>query len=94
MDLMNRTGITIYLQMPAVELVQRLMASKHERPLIKDKDYEELIGFVTDSLAKREVWYKRATIIFPVRTTSGCPSDYSIETITEDLIKQINGKRS
>ena len=93
MDRMNRSGITIYLKMSADELVQRLMASKHERPLIKDKNTEELTQFVTGSLAKREVWYNRATIIFPVGATSGCPSGCP-EIITENLINPINEKQS
>jgi len=90
MNRMNRTGITIYLKMPADELIQRLMASKHERPLIKNKNQEELTRFVTDTLIKRETWYNRAAIIFPiVGATFGCP-----EIIAENLINQINEKQS
>jgi len=87
MDLMNRTGITIYLKMPVSELIRRLTANKQERPLIKDKSMEELEQFITGSLAKREMWYSRASIVFP-------SSNDSIHTIAEYLIKQINEKQS
>ena len=96
MDRMNRTGITIYLKIPVSELTKRLFACKQERPLIKDKNREELTQFITDSLSKREVWYNRAAIIFPAHAgaKSGCPaSGYPIHTIVEDLIKQINNKQ-
>ena len=88
MDRMNRTGITVYLKMPAPELAQRLMACKQERPLLKDKSMEELKQFIADSLEKREVWYNRASIVFPA---SGYPT---IHPLVENLIKQINKKQT
>ena len=87
MDLMNRTGITVYLKLPVSELMRRLSANKHERPLIKDKNTEELKQFIIDSLEKREMWYSRAGIVFN-------SSDESIHTIVAYLIKQINEKQT
>ena len=88
MDLMNRTGITVYLKMPVSELLRRLITNKQERPLIKDKSPEELTQFITGSLEKREMWYNRAHIIF-----LPSPSD-SPNHITEYLIRQINEKQT
>ena len=93
MDLMNRTGITVYLKVPVSELVRRLITGKQERPLIKDKNREELTRFITENLEKREVWYNRAGIIFsPFSQLPPFPHS-SIHTITEYLIKQINEKQ-
>ena len=88
MELMNRTGITVYLQVPASELAKRLIVCKQERPLIKNKSMEELQQFIAGSLEKRETWYNRAAIVFPIAgVTSDCP-----DTIAENLINQLNKK--
>ena len=67
MDLMNKTGITIYLRAEVNELVGRLSFDKHKRPLIKGKNKEELREFVEINLKKREPFYNRAKIIFDVQ---------------------------
>lgn len=64
MDYMNKTGLTIYLKASAKALSERLNACKEKRPLIKDKNEEELYMFVIDSLQKREPWYAKAQIVF------------------------------
>lgn len=64
MELMNSAGITVYLQASPEELASRLLASKTVRPLIKGKSREELIPFITEHLAKRDRYYKRAKIVY------------------------------
>lgn len=64
MDLMNRTGTTIYLQAEPDELAERLIASKTVRPLIVGKSKEELIPFITEHLTQRERYYKSAHIVY------------------------------
>ncbi|SHI41598.1 shikimate kinase [Tangfeifania diversioriginum] len=59
-DLMNRTGKTIYLNIDPKILASRLLKSKTERPLIKGKSKEELIDFIDETLKKRDVFYKQA----------------------------------
>ncbi|GHU74985.1 shikimate kinase [Bacteroidia bacterium] len=66
LDVMNRAGITIYLNVSAGVLAQRLEMCKATRPLIKDKNAEEIEVFVRENLSKREVFYRRAQIVFPV----------------------------
>ena len=66
MDLMNRTGITIYLRASIDELIRRIDFNKQKRPLIKEKSPEELHDFVETSLRKREIYYNRAKFIFDV----------------------------
>ncbi|TKG88758.1 shikimate kinase [Puteibacter caeruleilacunae] len=60
MDIMNNSGVTFYLDIPADELAKRLMKSKNERPLIKGKSEEELIAFIDETLRKRNEFYKQA----------------------------------
>ncbi len=64
MDLMNRLGMTIYLKVSESELAERLIHLKHNRPLIKDKNLEELKIFISESLRKREPFYNQAKFVF------------------------------
>ena len=64
MDLMNRTGITLFLDMPQEVLAARLIQSRNERPLIKDKSPEELRKFISESLAARRPFYEMARHTF------------------------------
>lgn len=59
-DLMNKTGKTIYINIDPIILAERLLKSKTERPLIKGKSKEELITFIGDTLQKRNQFYKQA----------------------------------
>lgn len=63
-EYMNQSGITIYLKATPEALSSRLNLCKDKRPLIKDKDEDELYKFVLASLAKREPFYSKAKIIF------------------------------
>lgn len=64
MDYMNKVGTTIYLKATPEALSSRLNVCKDKRPLIKDKDEDELYRFVVESLKKREPFYLKAKIIF------------------------------
>ncbi len=59
-DLMNETGKTIYLNIDPAILADRLLKSKTERPLIKGKSREELVGFIDETLKKRNEFYSQA----------------------------------
>ncbi|WP_165044599.1 shikimate kinase [Dysgonomonas sp. ZJ709] len=63
-DYMNRVGTTIYLKASPEALSSRLNTCKEKRPLIRDKNEEELYTFVVESLQKREPFYSKADIIF------------------------------
>ena len=59
-DLMNKTGKTIYLNIDPKILADRLLKSKTERPLIKGKSRDELVAFIDDTLKKRNEFYLQA----------------------------------
>jgi shikimate kinase len=63
MDYMNKAGLTVYLKMEPGQLVSRLKDGKEERPLIKDKDDQELLQFIKDKLNEREKHYAKAHLI-------------------------------
>lgn len=59
-DIMNKAGKTIYLNINPEILAERLMKSKTERPLIKGKSREELVAFIDETLRKRHEFYSQA----------------------------------
>jgi len=60
-DLMNKSGKTIYLNIDPKILADRLIKSKTERPLIKGKSRKELVEFIDETLRKRNEFYKQAS---------------------------------
>ncbi len=64
MEIMNKAGLTIYLKADPHLLAERLATCKEKRPLIKDKNDEELHQFVSKSLEVREPFYAKAHVIF------------------------------
>ena len=63
MDLMNKTGFCVFLDVDTDSLVNRLIHAKTERPLIKEKSPEELHVFIEGLLAKRRPFYEKAEYI-------------------------------
>jgi len=60
MELMNRTGVTLFLDIDPLILARRLMASKTVRPLIAGKNRQELMAFISENLAKRRPFYEQS----------------------------------
>ena len=63
MDFMLKTGVTVYLKLAPVQLLNRLLASSGERPLIKNVPDDKLLGFIEEKLSHREQWYSKAELI-------------------------------
>ncbi|NMB49979.1 MAG: shikimate kinase [Bacteroidales bacterium] len=63
MEVMNKAGTTIYIQVEPEELANRLLASKTIRPLIAGKSKEELIPFIDKQLHERERYYNKADLV-------------------------------
>ena len=63
MEIIKRSGISIYLKMDLKTLVDRLTVVKKKRPLLKNKSKTELESFIRDQLAEREPFYSQADFI-------------------------------
>lgn len=63
MELMNREGYCVFLDVEINTLVNRLIHSKTERPLIKGKSSEELKSFIAELMLKRRPFYEKASYI-------------------------------
>ncbi|MCO6499724.1 MAG: shikimate kinase [Vicingus serpentipes] len=63
MEIINRSGVSVYLKYNSGILTDRLMNVKTERPLIKNKSKEELLSFINDMLLSREKFYNQSQFI-------------------------------
>ena len=67
-DLINKSGISVYLQMNADVLLKRLSKSKTKRPLIRDLNETDLRCFIEGNLEKRKQVYQMAC--FSIKASS------------------------
>lgn len=81
MALMRDQGTTVYLKLHPGSLHMRLTQSKKKRPLIQDKNPDEVIKFIEEMLEQREYFYKQAHI-----TIKG--EDVDLESLANLLLNQ------
>lgn len=63
MEFMNTHGLTVYLNLSAEQLATRLeMSRAGKRPLIANKQGDELRQFIAEGLSAREAFYKQAKV--------------------------------
>lgn len=82
MDLMNSTGLTVWLDVPSDILIERLKNDNDQRPLLKLTD--ELNLLVEQQLSERMKYYEKAKL--HVKHTS-------IESIIEEIRDRIPRQR-
>lgn len=63
MEIINSSGISIYIKLNSKALTDRLLKSKTNRPLIKNISSNELLQKVDELLVQRECFYNKAQII-------------------------------
>lgn len=66
MEYMNSRGDTFYLKASPEVLCAHLRMGKTRRPLLEGKTPEQLLGFVTEQLARREQYYMQARHVLDV----------------------------
>ena len=86
MEIMNRTGITIYLKSSIDELISRLNTERQQRPLIMGKSLEELYNFVETNLKIREPFYNQAKFIFNIKK---CSTKQEMNQWIEEIMVQM-----
>jgi shikimate kinase len=82
LELMNNNGITVYLKMSAEALVDRLKNAREKRPLIENKNEQELHDFVGRQLERREEIYSRAQFIVKAKNLN---VDELVEFLKEEV---------
>lgn len=82
MDLINASGMSIYLKMSSDTLFSRLRDSKTPRPLISGMDENQLRNYIREKLLEREFYYSQAH--FKVKA-----KDLKLEELHSFLIQNI-----
>lgn len=87
MEYMNSHGTTIFLNTSIDKLHTRLMRGRHKRPLIADKNDEELRSFIIDALDKRMTHYSKAQVTF---ASDRLDTESEIDVTVSDFLKQFS----
>lgn len=86
MEYMNRQGLTVYLKATPEILRTHLRMGKQKRPLIAQKNDEELDIFIRESLDKRESYYNQARLIFDTGLLdNGMRIQESVKALEEEV---------
>lgn len=81
-QLINKNGISIYLEMSLDALVTRLSKAKNKRPLIRDLKGGDLKYFIGANLEKRKPFYQKANHIIQAE-------NHSTDDLTDAIMKLI-----
>jgi shikimate kinase len=60
MDFIRKNGISIYLKMDILSLVNRLVVVKKKRPLLRDKPFKDMEAYIRAQITEREIFYNQA----------------------------------
>ena len=86
MEYMNQQGVTVYLKATPETLRTHLRMGKQKRPLIAQKNDEELDAFIRESLDKRESYYNQARLIFDIGLLdNGMRIQESVKALEEEV---------
>ena len=72
-EYMSSQGTTVYLDVSVERLFIRLSIARSKRPLIKDKNDEELRAFIAEQLGKRLPHYSKAQYSFKAEKLEDAP---------------------
>lgn len=87
MDYMNEAGTTVLLDTSLPKLHSRLKRGRHKRPLIADKDDDELLEFIKVALGQRMPFYSRAANRF---VSDLLDDEVEVETTARRFIDQFD----
>lgn len=87
MEFMNGVGQTVYLKVSVGELANRLELCKTTRPVLKGRTGDELRAFISESLEKREPFYKKATIVFDAEEMMTDQDVSNIAKVLAEMLK-------
>ncbi len=82
MEQMLRKGKAVYLRMSPANLTDRLLHARSVRPKIAGMNPTELLAYVTDTLAERELFYRKAQIVIDC---NGVDESYVIDHLRRIL---------
>lgn len=89
MQYMKQQAVTVYLKASPDVLAAHLRMGKQQRPLIAQKNDDELMAYIRESLEQREPYYSQADLVFDIaRLDNSEAIKASVERLLEEL-KQV-----
>jgi Shikimate kinase len=88
-EVMNQSGVSVYLKTDPAVLFGRLRIARQSRPILKSKTDGELLSFIESNLQKRAPYYEKASIIFDANELE---SSQQITHTSERLLQLLNDK--
>jgi shikimate kinase len=86
MDYMNRHGRTVFLDVSPEVLFTRLRIARHQRPLLQQKNDDELRAFIASALTERGATYSSAQLRFVADRLESRPQiKEAVELLREQL---------
>ena len=85
MEVMNQSGVTLYLKRTAEQIASRLSPhGREKRPKLRGLNDEELVAFMRENMAQREPYYCKAPL------TKDCTpmSDAELVTMIKEYIDE------
>jgi shikimate kinase len=88
---MNQQGLTVYLKASPETLRAHLRMGKQRRPLVAEKNDEELDAYIRESLDKREPFYNQAQETFNISLLdNGKRIDEAVQMLKEAIEEKSN----
>ena len=69
-SIMNKYGLTIYINVDSQTLFSRIKKTKDKRPLLKNIDDKQMLNFITKKVIEREIYYKQSKKIVNYKNLS------------------------
>ncbi len=69
-SIMNKYGLTIYINVDYQTLLSRIKKTKDKRPLLKNIDDKQMLNFITKKVIEREIYYKQSKKIVNYKNLS------------------------
>ena len=69
-SIMNKYGLTIYINVDYQTLLSRIKKTKDKRPLLKNIDDKQMLNFITKKVTEREIYYKQSKKIVNYKNLS------------------------
>lgn len=63
MNVMNKAGITLFIKLSKQSLLDRILKSNRRRPLLEDKNYDQLKDYLDEAYSTRMIFYRKARLV-------------------------------
>ncbi len=85
MELMNSSGVTVYLKTSPEALHERLVKAKQKRPLLENRSNDEMLSYIQRHLIERMPYYEQSSITVDALSINAAKLQELVADINEKL---------